>query len=825
MAWAKLPKFKQDSALINFGSLARKTSRQGEPINKITMIQNYFKLALRHLMADKLASGINILGMSIAIGMCITVYLFLRGLLTADHFHANGEHIYMVEHTIENEGETETWGIAPALLAPALEAQFPQVERAARVENEWVKVYAGQDVFEEKFSFADTAFFSMFSFPLLEGKPAALARPGAVVISYDLAEKLFPDENAMGKTITVGLGLTEKKVFTVGGVAQKFPGNTGLRFSILAGYEQMAALGRTLPDNWAAMAGSTFVQLKPGAKVAALEKSMAPFVEAHNAANPDLKILSFVFDNLKNPNPGAYKVIRRPTEALHPLAYWAFGGIAGLMFALSCFNYINISLSQAAKRLKEIGIRKAVGGRKAQLVWQFMSENLLLCSIAFLFGLALTSSLFIPFFNNIFVEKISLDFSGGIGIWLFMLVLLLFTGVASGAYPALYVSSFQAASIFRGKSSFSTKSKLTKVLLCLQFVLAFSTVITGVLVVNLAEYWKKMPWGYQPEQTLVVRLDEPGQFEKLRNEALRNPNITHIGSAASHVGESLESVEAKIGRQEKKIVRYEVGAGYFEAMGLQLAQGRFFDANRIVEDELSVVVNEALLAENEAEAALGGQIHLEGKAYNIAGVVNDFKMLGTAANRPCAFFLSPADKLAYLALRYKPGAGAQVESFMKTAWEKLGSSVPFLFFHQELVFDAEYQAFDNLAKAFTYLAGLALLIACMGLFGLASQNYATRLKESGIRKVLGASVRHIILKANRSFISLLLVASMLATGICFGGFLLFLSMAEEFTGEVRHGVFPYLLANGLVFAAATLAVGWQSYRLAKAAPADSLRVE
>lgn len=787
------------------------------------MIQNYIKLAFRHLMANKLASGINILGMSIAIGMCITVYLFLVGLLTADHFHANSEHIYMAEYTLENEGEMETWGIAPALLAPALETQFPQVERAVRVENEWVKVYAGQDVFEEKFSFADTAFFSMFSFPLLEGKPAVLARPGTVVISYDLAEKLFPEENAMGKTITVGLGLTEKRVFTVGGVAQKFPGNTGLRFSILAGYEQMAALGAPLPDNWAVMAGSTFVQLKPGADVAALEKSMRPFVEAHNVANPDLKIHSFVFDNLKNPNPGAYKVFRRPTEALHPLAYWVFGGIAGLMFALSCFNYINISLSQAAKRLREIGIRKAVGGRKAQLVWQFMSENLLLCSIAFLFGLALTSSLFIPFFNNIFVEKISLDFSEGIGIWLFMLVLLLFTGVASGAYPAFYVSSFQAASIFKGKSSFSTRSRLTKVLLCLQFVLAFSTVITGVLVENLAEYWKKTPWGYQPEQTLVIRLDEAGQFEKLRNEALRNPNITHIGSAASHVGEGLESVGVRIGRQEKKIVRYEVGAGYFEAMGLQLAQGRFFDASRLAEDRLSVVVNQALLAENKAEA--GGQIYLEGKTYNIVGVVNDFKMLGTAANRPCAFFLSPADKLAYLALRYQPGAGAQVEAFMKTAWEKLGSSVPFLFFHQALVFDTEYQAFDNLAKAFNYLAGLALLIACMGLFGLASQNFAARLKESSIRKVLGASVRHVILNANRSFISLLIVASILATGICFGCFQLFLTMAEEFTGQVRLGIFPYLLANGLVFVVATLAVGWQSYRLAKAAPADSLRVE
>ncbi|MBK8561925.1 MAG: ABC transporter permease [Saprospiraceae bacterium] len=789
------------------------------------MFQTYLKLAYRNLLANKVVSVINIVGLSIAIGASIAVYLFLRNLMTADNFHANAAHIYMAEYTVENEGVTEVWGDSPVPLGPALAERFPQVERAVRVENEWVKVYSGDDVLNELVSFVDNGYLDMFTFPLEHGSPAALTQPNTVIISHGAAERLFPNENPMGKTLTVSSGLLEKKVLTIGGVAKKFPDNTGLKFSLLAGYDQLPSFGFAKQNDWAAMTRATFVQLKPGAEVAILEKGMAAFVAQQNAANPDLQVKSFLLDNLKNPRLKAYEVIRRPIEALHPLAYVAFGGIALLMFALSCFNYINIALGQASKRLKEIGVRKVVGGRKWELVGQFMSENLLLCLIAMVGGLVLTKVALVPFFNATFAEKITLDLQSGAGIWLFLLGLLAFTGIVSGAYPALYISSFETVSIFKGKSDFSTKSKLTKVFLCLQFVLAFSAVMLGVLVTSMASYWKDLPWGYQPEQTLVVRLDEPGQFDKLRNEALQNPNVKHIGSAVSHIGEGMDMVDAKVAGKDERMVRYQVGLGYFEAMGLGLTQGRFFDAQRRSEDELSIVVNQAFLKENEIKSPLGQQVYLEGKNYNVVGVMSDFNIAGTAAQRSVAFFLAPESDLAYLVLRCEPRTLPKVEASMKAAWGKLGTTVPYLAFHQAEVFEAEYQAYDNLSTAFRYIAGLALLIACMGLFGLASQNYAARLKESGIRKVLGASAQQIILRANRSFIALLLVASVIATGLCFGGFQFFIKMAEDFTGKVSLGAWPYLLSNLLVFAVAAIAVAWQSVKLARVEPAETLRSE
>lgn len=789
------------------------------------MFQNYFKLAYRSLLANKLVSGINIIGLSIAIGCCIVVYLFLKNYYTLDDFHKNADRIFMVEYKVDRNGADEVWGRSPMPLGPALADNFPQVERAVRTELTGVKVYSGERVYDELLYFADPGFFDMFTFPMVQGSPAGMDEPDGVILSHEAAQKFFPEEEAMGKAITVSFEGKIKKALTVKGVAFPFPGNTGLRFDLLMGFAAGEPLGLTEPDNWAAMTRATFVQLQPGADPAAFEKSMSPFIAQHNAANPDLHIKSFVLDNLKSPNPGAYSVINRPTEAAHPLVYVIFGGVALVLFALSCFNYINISLGNSAKRLKEIGVRKVVGGRKRQLVIQFMSENLLLCCIALLLGVAFTQAVLVPYFNSVMVQKISFSLTENAGIWAFLLGLLAFTGVASGAYPALYISSFQTVSIFRGRSSFTNKSKLTRSFLCLQFVVAFGAVIGGVLFYSLAGEWKKQSWGYQPEGTLVVRLDEAEQYELLKNAALQNPDIQYIAAATNHVGESRMLTKIYIGGQEKEVVRFEVGAGYFEALGLKLSQGRFFDPARKAEDGLSVVVNQQFLKENNWETPAGHQLRSRGKTYDIVGVVDDFKIAPTGMLKPTVFYLSEEASTAFLAIRYAPGTGGKVESYMKNAWGKLDAGTPFNFFHQNLVFDNFFQEFNTVSTLFGYIAGLALLISCMGLFGLASQNYAARLKESGIRKVLGASAREIILQANRGFLTLLLIASVVATAICFGGFQVMAKMAADFIGDVRPGVLPYLLANGLVFFVAAVAVSWQSWRLAGVMPGETLRSE
>lgn len=742
-----------------------------------------------------------------------------------DDFHQHVDQIYIVENVVENDGEEIIWGNSPMPLGPALMENTPQIEHAVRVELKDVKVYFDEKVFDELLYFADTSYFDLFTFPLKSGNASALKQPDGVVLSHEVAQKYFPEEEAMGKAITVGSGTQQKKVFTVMGVAAPFPENTGFRFDLLTGFDFLSSFDETETNDWASLSNGTFIKLKDGADISDIEKNMSEYITLHNAASDKREIKSFVFDNLKNPNEKAYDVIQRPAEAPHPHVATIFSVLALLMFILSCFNYINISLGQAANRLKEIGVRKVIGGKKRQLVLQFMSENILLCLIAVVIGLVITQTIVIPFFNSIMVTKISLSLVGNLKIWAFLLGLLAITGIVSGAYPAMYISSFKTVSIFRGKSSFSNKSKLTRIFLCLQFVLAFGTVIGSILFLSMSDHWKQQSWGYKPDHTLVVRLDEAGQFDLLKSEALRNPNVQQVGSATHHVGESVWRHQVFIGDKEMDAARFEVGAGYCEALGLAIKAGRSFDEFRKTEDGHSVVVNQKFLEENEWDSHVGHQIRSNGKTYDIAGVMDDFKIIVTGINKPVAFFLADEERLNYMAIRYKKGAGEQVESFMKSAWAKLVPGTPFSFFNQKMVFDNFFREFNSVSKALTYIAGLALLIACMGLFGLASQNYSNRLKESGIRKVLGATSQQIIFQANRSFIILLIIASLIATGICFGGFQLVTRQASDFMGEINLGVLPYLIANALVFVMACIAVVWQSYKLARVMPAETLRSE
>lgn len=789
------------------------------------MLKSYFKLAYRNLLRNKAVTFINIFGLSIAIATGITVFLFLQNYWTMDNFHENGDHIFIAEYTVENEDETQVWGNTPIPLGAALANDFPQIEKTVRFDLWGSKVYLEDKVFEELVYFADPSYFDMFTFPLTKGTASVLNEPDAIIISAKLAEKYFKDEDAIGKGLTIVFENQVKKVFTIKGVAAPFSENTGFRFDIITGFSTLTSIEKTDLSDWSRHISGTFIQLKETATIEDIAANMDKYVALKNAANADLQIKSFVFDNLKNPNPKAYDVNRRPAEAAHPIVSMIFGLIAFLMMALSCFNYINIALGFAGKRLKEIGIRKAIGGKKIQLIGQFMSENLLLCLLALFLGLAITQMGLIPLLNSVMAMKIYLSIGHNPNLWLFLIGLLAFTAIASGAYPAFYISAFQPASIFRGSQQIIKKNKLTRLFLGAQFVLAFSTVIITVLIMTTAKHFEEMDWGYQPDKTLMVRLENAKQYELLKSEVARNPYVQQVGGSVNHVGESIARRKVKIGEQETELIQFKVGADYFEALGLQIRQGRFFDTYRPIEDAQSVVINQIMADQQEWARPIGKTFRQDGQKFTVVGVVENFKVTGFSSDLPISFFLGKQEEYGYMAIRHAAGTGEQVANSVRNNWAKLYPTIPFNFFHQNLIFDNFHSSFGRVTVFYGYIAGLALLIACMGLFGLAMQNHARFLKEASIRKVLGASVSQIVLLANRNFIIMLLSASFIATVICWGAMQILLPMAKEYIGDLSLGILPYLLANLLVFVTAIIAIGSQSYKLTKVAPADALRME
>ena len=793
------------------------------------MLRNYVKLAYRTLLRNKAPSAINIVGLSIALACCVVVYIFLAAWHSMDSYHENGDRIFLAQHDVEREYQVETWGRMPMPLGPAMANDFPQVERTVRVNWNQATVQHGDQALDELIMFVDGDFFEMLTFPLKYGSPDALADPNAVILSDRIARKYFGDSNPVGETLTLTFGRQYREVVTVGGVTEAFPSNTGFRFGFLMGFDRQRDLGLADLNDWSVMTSGLFVEVKEPEDIETITAQMDRYVAVQNAANTDWPIRSFAFDNFADPAPDAYLVRGRIAESAHPALSIMFIATALFMLALSCFNYINIALGSAAQRLKEIGMRKVIGGNKQQLVLQFMTENILLCLFALALGIVLAKVFLIPLFNSIFVFfQLDLTFADNLGLWAFLVGLLLFVGVASGAYPALYVASFQPITIFRGRQKLADNAWFTKAFLTFQFVLAFITVILSVVLTMNSRYAIQQDWGYNPAHTLIVELQEQSRYTLLRDALAQHPDIVSLAGTVNHIGRSSsEAVQQNPDGGTQTVMRYYVGPHYLQTMGLRLQAGRFFDAALASDATEAVVVNERFVQAQGWTEALGQSVRLDSTLYTVIGVVEDFTYFFLIEPQPAAFLASNGPSYNYLALHLRDDAGDEVKAFVEATWARLFPEAVLTQFYQKTVFDESYRQYNNVVRAFSYIAALALLIACMGLFGLASQNIARRMKEVSIRKVVGASVSHLAFLVNRGFLGQLALAATLATALCVIGLSVLMSVVRAHVPLAHMPLtpVPFTLAYVLVFATAALAVGAQIYKLIDANPADVLRSE
>lgn len=783
------------------------------------MIFSYILLAWRNIRAQKTVSVINVFGLSIAIGICITVFLFLKNYWSLDTFHTHGGRIFMVEYETNTDGQAQTWGDTPALLADALAADFPQVERTVRVFREGAEVFHKNELINDVLTYADPGFFDMFTFPLKWGAPAALNDPRALIISQAAAEKYFGAENPLGRQLTLMDGNRERQTYTIQGVAMPFPNNASFSFSMLAGLHPNHRVLQGM--DWKGRSDGIFVQLRDPGQARQLEARLQPFTARFNAVNADYQATRFVLDNLKKPNPGAYDVLRRPTEAAHPGVTIIYTLIAALMLALSCFNYVNIALGAVGHRLREIGVRKAVGGSRQQIIWQFMTENLVLVFFSLLLGLLLAQLVFIPVQNTVMVIKTDGFWRDIAGVWPFLVVLPAFVALVSGAYPALYVSRFNATAIFSGKQKFGEKSILRRSLLGAQFMVAYLAVIVGIVLFVAGGDFKKMPWGYDASRTLVVPLTDSTQFGLLKDELLKDPQVEAVAGAVDHIGFGSQKQIVGIDGQKKEISCYHVGADYHLAMGLPLRAGRFLQPGP--GDEDAIVINAFLARRQGWDDPIGKTIQLHNKAYIVVGVIDDVKTTPTSAPRQIAFFKSGQQAFTFLLARCSANGGQAVAARAGQAFQRLFAGLPSRHFFQSEIFDSFDQGTRRLSQSFSYIALLALVLACMGLYGLAAQHYALRLKEVSLRKLMGASVGQISLLVNRHFGLMLLLAGGVASALCWGAMALALRALPEYLGAYHPGIAPFVLANLFVLAAAAATIGYQTWKTARVNLAETLK--
>ncbi|MEM6525711.1 MAG: ABC transporter permease [Bacteroidota bacterium] len=788
------------------------------------MVKNFIKTALRSLAKNPLISFINIFGLSLAVGCSLVVFIFVDFAFSQDEFHTNRENIFLIKNVVSRDGSEQVWGDSPAPIGPMMKEDLPEVAEMTRVDNRNVILKYEDKVFKEFVRFVDPQFLEMFSFDLKQGRAADLKDPSKIILSEAMAEKYFGEANPLGKQLVMVLN-EKKESFVVGGVAAKFPKTASFRFNFLVHYSKMFTFYEDQDANdWTDFIAATFVQLHNPEDIDALTSKMDKYVKLQNAADEDWPAKAYPFEPLTTLSQNSHKIRGDISGGDDPVARLILISIAVFMIVLACFNYINISISSAAKRLKEIGVRKVIGGTRRQLVFQFIGENLIICVIALVLGGVWARAFFGPWFDSQFDIGLELNFYENINAWVFLMGLLFLTGFGSGSYPAFYISSFKPVNIFRGNQKFSKKGRFTRIFLTFQFILSIITIVFGIAFTQNAQYQRELDWGYNQDQTLVIPLEEGVNHEIIKNELAMQPGIISIATSAGHVGRSVGLSVIDVDDNKYEVRRMSVGYDYLETVGIRLKQGRFFERDRITDQDESVVINETFAQDFGWENPLEASFELDSTTYNVIGVVEDFHYFDFDDKIEPAFFrMSKDENTNFISARIEKGNIAKTEAFAEELWKKHVPDLPYNGFFQDEVFDYHFDELKGHARIMSFTATLAIILSCMGLFGLVSLNVTARMKEFSIRKVLGAGVGAIFNGVNRQYIWILTISCILGLPVAY---VLVDSLFDEvYEYHMPLTIVPFVLAAIFLFIVALVTVSSQIYKVVVSNPVDALRQE
>ena len=795
------------------------------------MFKSYIVVGLRNLVRNKLYAIINILGLGVAIALCVVGYVNYQFSQSFNTFHEHSDRIYMVNSYKMQDHRRLDYSYTAMPMGPAVKKNIPGIESIVRFSQSRGSLKHGEKVFNEMFMYVDPEFFNMFSFSLLKGEKNVLQDKSAIVITEEIAEKYFGRENPVGKQMTYSPDGEKVFDFFVRGVVENFPQNSSIQASILTHFDNVTPLRDFDVNSWKHWSRALMIQVADNENVADIERQLQEFIPQFNQANDDnwqfagyyLEPLADIAYNTRDLRGDPFH------NGMHPAAIMGPSVTALLILLLACFNFVNTAIAFSARRLKEIGIRKVIGGRRQQLMMQFIGENLILSCIALILGILL-SFVFVPAYDSLWPElSLTLNLSENLGLLGFLAGLLMFTGLAAGAYPAIYISGFNPVSIFQGKQMLGGTNPLIRILLTFQFALSITAIISGILFQNNAEFLETFDRGYEREQIAVIPVKNGGEYELLKSAIEKNPDIISVAGTRHNVMQSWTSVDVEMAEKKTNMLMFQVGENYFDTQSLQLLEGRWLDHNLQSDVEGAVLVNETFIRtygwKNPIEKSIKINPGEESEAIlHVAGVVKDFHYNSVWRNiRPVMVSLAELENYRYTLVRFRSSDFAGMTAFLEGEWKSLFPNKPYdgYFFDELLAEEAKVNG--GIRQVFFYIAIIAVLISVMGLFALVSLNIARRTKEIGIRKVLGASILNIGRLISTEFVVLLIIASILAT--IMGYFMVDSLMGSIWAYYVDFGVLPFIAAAGAVFVCAILTVSSQVYRVSTSSPIKAIREE
>jgi putative ABC transport system permease protein len=802
------------------------------------MLKNYLKTAWRNLLRQKLYAFINVLGLAVGLAFCTLIFLYVRDELTFDRFHTMKDRIYRVYQTDFNpDGSAVRNGSwLPIPLGPAMKTDLPEVEEFIRFKQKPCIVRAGAETVAEEILFADAPIFDVFSFPLLKGDPkTALAGPDMVVISETLARRYFGDKDPIGQHLSIRLK-DRFEDFVVTGIAKDLPGNSSIRFDLLAPFPRLMQLDAEAVDNWHWNSYFTYVMLKEGVSQDDVEEKLGTFREKYypNEAR-DLREegrwsgdgipvrfhLQSLTDIHLNPEIGG------DPPPSNPLYSYILGSIALGVLLIACINFMTLAIGRSAGRAREIGVRKVVGAKGRQLKLQFWSEALILSVVALVVSLML-AGFFLPVFNQLADKTLHLDLADP-AVLLSLSGLVLLTAILAGSYPAILLSSLRPVETLRKSLKLGGSNVLTRSLLVVQFALSVFLIISTIVILDQLNHIRTKNLGFDKEHVVVIPvqgLDGQRLLRLFRNE-LADFNgiagVTGINNAFAH-GEWGWGFTYK--GEEKEVYVYRVDTDFLEVLKMDLVAGRNFNQSFATDSTHAVIINEAMAREFGWREPVGqvvaGLYEEPSRDPTVIGVVRDinFRSLHLPV-QPMMISLS-LDRFYFLLARIRPDNMPGALAALGAVWEKAAPDLPFTYTFLDDDLDRQYRAEERWGRIVGYGSFFAILVACLGLFGLAALTVAGRTKEIGIRKVLGASITGVTTLISKRFAGLVLIGVVLAAP---AAYLVMNRWLQNFAYRIEIGWSVFFLAGGLALVIALLTVSAQALRAALANPVDALRYE
>lgn len=807
------------------------------------MLKNYLKVALRNLWKNKGFSAINILGLAVGLGTCILILLFVHDELSYDRYNKNADRIYRVDGDIQFGGTHFILAVAPPQLSGVLVKEYPQVQTAVRFRD-----YGGfsvkkgnENIHENRVIYTESSLFDLFTLPMISGDPkTALTDPHSIVITKKMAEKYFNRTDVVGQNLIID----DTGNYKITGVVEEVPEQSHFHYDFFVALSESK---ESKEDNWLSNNFNTYILVQPETDVKALESNINGIVDKYVLPQAQ-QVLNVSKDELaKSGNYVKYSLMPLAQIHLHSnkvaemgangdMEYvYIFSVIAIFILLIACVNFMNLSTARSSNRAKEIGVRKVVGSLRSHLVSQFLTESILISFFALILSLFLVA-LMLPFFNQLSGKEISISSLSLSWFLPALLLIVLVVGLLAGSYPALFLSKFQPIDVLKGKVSSGFKgSWLRSSLVVFQFAISIMLIVGTVIIYNQLNYIRNKNLGYNRDQVLVIQNCYPlhQQAKSFEEEIKKLPGVqstTMTGYLPTGQYRSDSPLFEDPTLDQKKAVSMQnwlVDENYILTLGMQIEKGRNF-SKEFATDSDAIIINESAAKLLSFKDPLNQNLYYlaslqtrEVKAYHIIGVIKDFNFNSLREQvTPMALF--DVEEHGSLSLRISTDNIPHLISQIQDKWKAMAPGQPFAYSFMDDDFNAAYQAEQRVGKIFISFAILAILIACLGLFGLVTYAAEQRTKEIGLRKVLGATVSNIVTMLSKDFLKLVLIASLIAFPIAWFGMNKWL---QDFAYRVSISWWIFLIAALIAVLIALVTVGVQAIKAAIANPVRALRSE